>query len=126
MTIRISKPVSEVFSFVLNPKNTPLWLDSIVVEKTNEWPVRIGTIYRNKNKKGKWSEYRITGFKKDNFFEFSSTDSSYHVKYTFRPINQTSHELEYYEWMDEGELKEPFTLEILKKLKSAIESCWPS
>lgn len=121
LTIQINKPIPEVFSFVLNPKNTPRWIDSIVEEQTNEWPVKMGTIYRNKNREEQWSEYRVTGFKRNKFFEFSSTTSGYHVKYIFRPIDQDSHELEYYEWVDKGELKEPFTLDVLKKLKSVVE-----
>jgi len=36
IVIQINKPIDEVFSFTLNPKNTPLWVDSVVFEETNE------------------------------------------------------------------------------------------
>lgn len=38
-------------------------VESIVVEETKEWPSRLGTIYRNQNDKGKWTEYKLTEYK---------------------------------------------------------------
>ena len=121
LAIKIDKPVSRVFEFTTNPKNTPLWVDSIVKEETNEWPIKVGTIYRNQNKQGRWNEYEVIKFEKDKMFIFSQKNSSYHVKYTFAPINNNSCELEYYEWVDNGELEDPFTIDILEKLKIILE-----
>ena len=79
LSITINKPLGEVWRFVLNPKDTPLWIDSIVTEGTNEWPVSLGSIYRNQNRKGEWSEYKVTEYKENERFTFSSTTWSYHV-----------------------------------------------
>ena len=122
LTIQINKPVSEVFNFLLNPKNTPLWIDSIVKEVTNEWPVKVGSKYRNQNKEGVWSEYMVLSLDPNNSFEFIKSDNNYHVRYTLISTDNNKTKLEYYEWVKDGEIDGAFTQDILEKLKSVLES----
>lgn len=88
-------------------------------EKTNEWPVRTGTVYKLQNKAGEWSEVVVTAIKENDFVEFSKGE--YHCRYTFRASNEPATELTYHEWVNSGDL-EPFTLEILQKLKEVVET----
>ena len=122
LTIQINKPASEVFAFTTDPKNTSAWVGSIVAEQTNEWPARLGTAYKNQNRKGQWSTYTMTDFKENETFTMTAEDKNYHVRYTFRPISEDSVELEYYEWVDNGEIEDPFTQGILEKLKTVLEN----
>lgn len=121
LVININKSVKEIFNFVLDPKNTPFWVESIIQEVVNETPTQVGTIYKNVNKEGVWSEYLVTQYEKDKLFEFVAADKNYHVRYTFTPLTDSSCKLEYFEWVAIGELEAPFTIQILKKLKEIIE-----
>lgn len=121
LMIQINRPVHEIFIWLLNPKNTPLWVSSIVKEERNEEPTKLGTIYRNMDKSGKWNEYKITEFEEDKLFTFSLNDGNYNCRYTFRPLGKNSTELTYFERVEHGEIEKPFTMDILKKLKSVLE-----
>ncbi len=120
ISIEINCPISEVFEFTLNPKNTPLWIDNIVSEQTNEWPVKLGTKYKNANG-GKWSEYTVIQFEPNKLFEMKQSNSLYHVHYTFKKISDKKTKLTYFEWVEKGELEDPFCLAFLEKLKRVME-----
>lgn len=121
LTIRINKSVQEVFKFTTTPPNSTRWIKGVVGEKTNEWPVKAGTIYKLKNKAGGYSEVIVTAIQENELVEWISKDENYHCRYTFKPIDKNTTDLEYYEWTDKGNLEEPFTLKTLKKLKSVLE-----
>jgi len=121
LIIKINRSVSDVFTYTLDPKKTPLWVDSIIKEETSEIPTRVGTIYKNVNKEGIWSEYLVTQYEKDKVFAFVASDKNYHVQYTFTPLTDSTCELEYLEWVETGELEVPFTMVVLEKLKAALE-----
>ena len=119
LNITIDKPAHEVFDFCVNPENTPRWIDSIVKEETNEWPSRLGTIYKNTSGNGEWAEYKMTEFEEGKKFTMSRVSPPYHVRYMLTEHDGKT-DLEYYEWVESGELG-PFPIEALHKLKSVME-----
>ena len=121
IAIQINKPISEVFAFTINPKNTPLWIDSVEIEETNELPVKIGTLYRNRGIEDSWNEYAVKEYEENKLFELISKDGNYHVRYTYSDLKNGKSELEYFEWVDNGEIESPFDQSVLDKLKSVIE-----
>lgn len=122
LTIQINKPVHEVFKFTITPPNSTLWIPSVVGEETSEWPVKAGTIYKLQNEKGGHSEVIVTNIKEDELVEWISKDRSYHCRYTYKSIDKNTTEVEYFEWVDERDLEEPFTGETSNKLKAVLES----
>lgn len=123
LQIRIDKPVEEVFEFVTNPKNTPTWIDSIEQEETSEWPIKAGTVYRNMNKEGVWSEYTVSMLhdRRDKMFCLKQKDSGYSVKYNLEPTSEGGTKLTYTEWMKSGVLENPLPSKALEKLKEVAE-----
>ena len=121
LTIRINKPIQKVFMFTITPPNSTRWINDVISEETNELPVKEGTVYTLQTKEGTFSELTITDIKSNEFVEWISKDKNYHCRYTFKIIDKNISELEYAEWVAEGQIDEPFTLEVLEKLKLVLE-----
>lgn len=121
LIIQVHTSVHELFLFTITPPNSTLWIPNVVKEKTNEWPVRIGTIYTLTTQDGSTSNVIVSNIKEDTLVEWVSEDNNYHCRYNFSSIDKDFSKLEYYEKVDNGELIEPFTLETLEKLKLILE-----
>ena len=118
-TIIINKPVEDVFAFTINPANTPKWVEAIVMEQTNEWPAKLGTIYRSQNQAGEWAELELTVFEPNKAFTMRMTDGS-EVRYAFAAPDTNTTKLDYV-WASDGRLDAAFLDAILTKLKKVIE-----
>ena len=121
LEIIISSPVRKVFDFTTNTLNTPKWIKEIVKEETNEFPIKIGTIYKNLNNKGIWTEYEIVSLEENKIFQLKQRNSFYSVRYDYQSISADTTKLIYTEWVEEGDLESPFTQEVLENLKQIIE-----
>lgn len=121
LTIHINKPISTVFDFTINPQNTPRWIDFIVEETINGKEIKLGTRYTNQDKDGKINLYELTQFENDKVFELKSIPPFYTVRYTYTAISDTETELEYFEWVESGELSSPFPMSAMQKLKEVLE-----
>ncbi len=119
--IIIDKPLEEVFEFTTNPKNTHLWISSIQEEVAEEFPPKIGTQYKNCDKDSNWDYYKVKEYTPNKKFLLSDLDENYHVRYTYKELNAQRTEMEYFEWVNSGELENPFTKDILQNLKIILE-----
>jgi len=122
ITIIINKPIEEVFEFTTNPKNTHLWIPSIQEEVAEEYPPKINTKYKNRGKDSNWNFYKVVEFEENKIFILSDLDKNYFVRYTYRKLTDNKTEMEYFEWVKKGELKNPFTYGILQNLKLVLEN----
>jgi len=121
VTIVINRPIEEVFEFTTNPKNTHLWIPSIQEEASDEFPPKIGTKYKNRGKNSEWDYYEVVEYEPFRIFTLSDLIGNYHVKYTYKKLNENQTEMEYFEWMENGELKNPLTQNILENLRFVME-----
>ena len=121
VTIIINRPIEDVFKFTTNPKNTHLWIPSVQEEISDEFPPKMGTQYKNRSENSDWNFYKVIENKPFKVFTLSDLEGNYHVRYTYHKLNNNQTEMEYFEWMEDGELKNPFTQDILDNLKLVME-----
>ena len=119
ISVLINAPVSFVYDFTINRKNTHEWIKSIQKEETNEWPVKIGSIYRNTSDGKNWDEYGLTDLEENKLFKLEKKNSSYVVEYHYKEISPSVTELTYFEY--EENLQNPFEQSVLGGLKVIIE-----
>jgi len=119
--ILINRTIEDVFEFTTNPKNTHLWIPSIQEEIAEEYPPKIGTQYKNRSQKSDWNYYKVLEFELNKKFTLSDLNNNYYVRYSYKKLGDKQTKMEYYEWMKNGELKDPFTEDILQNLKSVLE-----
>ena len=122
ITIIINKPIEDVFKFTTNPKNTHLWIPSITEEISEIYPPQINTQYKNRGKDSDWDFYKVLEFEDNKIFTLTDLDENYTVKYTYKKLSDSQTKMEYFECVKKGELNNPFTKDILLKLKSVIEN----
>lgn len=121
LSVQIIKSLPDLFAFTIDPKNTPKWIEAIVLSEASEWPIKIGTTYRNQDKAGVWAEYEVSALEENKLFELTSKEGNFHIRYTYTPISEAKSELEYFEWIDEGDIASPMTQDSLNKLKYYLE-----
>lgn len=119
IAVSINVPVSFVYEFTINPNKTHLWVPGMQKEETNEWPVRVGSVYRNTSDGQVWDEYVLTDLVENKFFKLEKKNSSYVVEYHYRELSPTNSELTYFEYGED--LNNPFNQSILDGLKVIIE-----
>lgn len=118
----INKSIEEVFKFTTNPKNTHLWIPSIHEEIAEEYPPKIDTQYKNRGQDSEWDFYKVVDYEPNKIFTLSDVNGNYHVRYTYKKLSERQTEMEYFEWMKDGELKKPFAESVLQRLKSVLEN----
>lgn len=121
VTVIINRPIEDVFEFTTNPAKTHLWISSIQEEISNKFPPIIGTQYKNRSKNSDWDFYKVIEYKPFKTFTLSDLNGNYHVRYSYRKLSHNKTEMEYFEWMKDGELKNPFTQDILENLRVVME-----
>lgn len=126
LTIRINTPAHDIFLFVITPPNSTLWIDSIFGEEADELPLKVGTIYKLTDGAGKTSEMTIEAMEENKTVGWVSADKNYHCRYELKPVGNVATEFVYFEWVDEGRIKEPFTQKTLEKLKQVLENPEPN
>ncbi|OGM31971.1 hypothetical protein A2803_02685 [Candidatus Woesebacteria bacterium RIFCSPHIGHO2_01_FULL_44_21] len=121
LTAQIIKPIAEVFAFTIEPKNASRWMPDVVAGDRSDWQLKAGSTYRLQYKNGEWKDFDVVDSDLNKIFELQSRDGNYHIRYSFKPINSFKTDMEFFEWVDDGDIEVPLTNQILTKLRMAIE-----
>jgi len=113
----IEAPTDEVFEYVVEPMNTPKWIDDVSKETINTKQIGLGTLYSNEHR-----TLEVTDYERDVFFEMTNKKTGYQCSYSFRKMDETKTELIYFEAMNKGSaLPGPMNEKSFKKLQELLE-----
>ncbi len=123
LSLIIERPVDEVFAYTTDPNNTPKWYDDIKEEKVDTSPIGLHTQYSNRGySDDTWSTLTVVEYHQDKTFTLKDNNSTYHVQYVYESIDDTKTRLTYTEWVENGELSNPFDQLSFNRLKGILES----
>jgi uncharacterized protein YndB with AHSA1/START domain len=88
VSVVINKPVSEVFEFTTNLQKTHLWVPSVKEEIAEEYPPKVGTIYKNRDDNNEWRVFKVVEFKPNESFIMTEGKGNFSVKYTYKNKRQ--------------------------------------
>lgn len=120
LKIVIKRKKEDVFKYTLDSNNTPKYFTSMLKEVASDIPAKLGTILKNTSDEINWDSYEIIDYEENTSFTLSSKESTYHVKYNFSSVPEGTL-FEYCEWVEEGTISNPTSIETLELLKHNLE-----
>lgn len=122
LTVEVNVPIEELFKYITEPWNAHMWMDNVVAQDCDHWPPEVGVSkYRNKGEDGVWTSYVLTAYEPNTLFELTREDGILAVRYTYVALGENRTELTYHEWVNEGDIENPFPQAALDKLKKVLE-----
>ena len=123
LSVIIKKPISEVFEFSINPKNTHTWFTGIIQEKIDTEKTQIGTIYSSTSDGENWSSFVCKDIIPNKLFVLESIEGDYRVVYDYEFMSDTETKMTYTEYMtdEQVDLSCPFEQRYLDTLKQLLE-----
>lgn len=121
----INCSIQKVFDFTVNPNNTPLWINTVIEEKTDSKTINLGTRYYQlvKLPKGKIEKSCavITGFVENEFIEFSYIGTTYKCSYSYVSTEKGTILTYYEEAMKDEDLENFMTESSMDYLKALLD-----
>ena len=115
LKIVINRPAAEVFEFTTNPANTDKWFADTGKERTDEWPVKLGTHYIND-----YGTLTVSEFEPGKLFTLTKP-GKFFVRYVYKNL-ACGTELTYYEESLDDDLDSITDMTPFNKLKELMES----
>jgi hypothetical protein len=122
LTITIKKPLDEVFVFATQAPNTKYWIPGVIDEAIDTEFVAVGTRHTLTTSDGRSFVVVVAAYKENEYIEWTDEVKIFYCRHEYSTTQQGFTKLDYIEWMEFGELKEPFEQTTMDKLKGVLEA----